>query len=64
MKTLTDFRDVLAEKLLRTNSLDEAFSKAVWMAYNEGLLAGLTTENPENIVVKTAEILKKGYGAE
>lgn len=62
MITADKIKQVFIEKFQRTGDMDAAFGKAVWMAYTEGLLEGLTTENPQNIVNKTADILKKGYG--
>lgn len=40
MLDVDDLKLVFLEKLERTKSLDEAFTKAVWIAYKEGIKAG------------------------
>lgn len=40
MIDVKDLIEVFREKLLRTGSLDAAFTKAVWIAYKAGLKDG------------------------
>lgn len=60
---LSQFRAVFAAKLSQSNNFDEAFGKAIWMAYNEGLLAGLkdTREDKSRAVQDVSKVLERGY---
>lgn len=40
MKTMTEYRTLFYEKLGKTDNMDEAFTKAVWVAYLDGVAAG------------------------
>lgn len=42
MIEISTLRTVFHEKLAATNSFDAAFTKAVWVAYKEGLKDGTT----------------------
>ena len=53
---------VFIDKLTKTGSFDEAIGKVVWIAFNEGLLEGAQSDNKDNLVAMTREILRKGYG--
>jgi hypothetical protein len=61
MNTVDQFRRVFAEKLQHTSNMDEAFAKAVWVAYTEGLLEGLTTKHPEHIITAVEKVLSDAY---
>jgi hypothetical protein len=37
MINLTELRKVFADKLIKTDSFDEALTKALWTAYKQGL---------------------------
>lgn len=63
MITTSQIYQVFNSKLAKTNSFDEAFNKAIWVAYTEGVLDGLTTTNPENIIDKTKATLEKSYAS-
>lgn len=53
---------VFADKLASTGSMDEAIGKAIWVSYNEGLLAGLKTDsNKGNIINEVKRVLVKAY---
>ena len=39
--------DLFLDKLAKSKSLDEAFLKAVWVAYNRGLADGRAARNAE-----------------
>lgn len=40
MISVEDLSKLYAEKLVRTNSHDDAFKKAVWVAYKQGIEDG------------------------
>ena len=40
MKSMTEYRTLFYEKLAKTDNMDEAFTKAVWRAYLDGVEAG------------------------
>ena len=63
MTELQTFRQVFADKIAAGGNFDEAFGKAIWMAYNEGVLAGLsdTREDKSNTVTGVQEVLQQGY---
>lgn len=42
MHTADRYKEIFAEKLTATADFDKAFNKAVWIAYNDGLLDGLS----------------------
>lgn len=59
MNTLTDFKEVFVEKLKSTGSFEEAFAKAIWIAYNQGLLDGLEDKraNRDNAIAAVKDIV-------
>lgn len=63
MTELQTFRQVFANKISEGANFDEAFGKAIWMAYNEGLLAGLqdAREDKAHAVEGVQEVLQRGY---
>lgn len=61
MVTTDKFKKVFADKLQATGDMDKAFKKAVWIAFNEGILEGLTINNSEAAKAKVSVILKKAY---
>lgn len=42
MHTADKYKKIFAQKLVDTVDFDKAFNKAVWIAYNDGLLDGLS----------------------
>ena len=40
MKTMTEYRKIFNEKLDKTDNMDEAFTKAVWSGYLDGVEDG------------------------
>jgi hypothetical protein len=62
MVTADKFKKVFAAKLLATGDMDEAFQKAIWIAFNEGILEGFTVTNQDVVKPKVEAILKKAYG--
>lgn len=40
MINLTELRKVFSDKLIKTDSFDEAFAKIVWVAYKQGIADG------------------------
>jgi hypothetical protein len=53
MKTMSKYRTLFYEKLAKTDNMDEAFIKAVWVAYLDGFAESIKestdklTENAE-----------------
>jgi hypothetical protein len=47
MTGIEELKDVFRDKLERTMSLDDAFRKAVWIAYKRGYTDGSTTPEIE-----------------
>lgn len=45
MKSMTEYRTLFNEKLDKTDNFDEAFTKAIWVAYSDG--AELTKAHPQ-----------------
>lgn len=62
MVTADKFKKVFTDKLLATGDMDEAFKKATWIAFNEGILEGFTVKDQEAMKPKVEAILKKAYG--
>ena len=56
MLDIQSLKDIFVDKLNTTKSLDAAFTKAVWVAYKQGILDG--TKPTEECVVE----LEKFYG--
>lgn len=48
MLDVAELREVFAEKLRRTNNMDAAFVKAVWVAYQKGLEDAKPDSKPTN----------------
>jgi len=44
MLDVNELKQIFNDKLSKTGSLDEAFLKAVWTAYKQGLADGATTQ--------------------
>ena len=63
MTTTDQFKTVFANKLTATMDFDAAFKKAIWIAYNEGLLAGLsdTRQEKTKLIQDVSTILQRGY---
>ena len=38
MINIQELKDIFAEKLIKSKSVDEAFTKACWVAYKQGLV--------------------------
>lgn len=49
MILVADLRQVFADKLAKTGSLDAALTKAVWVAYKQGLADGAKPPGPEPV---------------
>jgi len=54
---------VYTEKLLSTGSMQEAFLKAIWVTYNEGMLEGMsiTDGQKEACIAEIKKILETAY---
>lgn len=61
MVTIETLMGVFTSKLKETGSLDDATRKTVWIAYNEGLLEGMTSEPSEAGIAEIRQILKGAY---
>lgn len=61
MNTADEFKKIFNDKLISSGDMDKAFNKAIWIAYNEGLLEGLsdTRENKERVIDEVLKVLKR-----
>lgn len=50
MLDVADLKVMFADKLKATGSMDQAFTKAVWVAYKAGIRDGSAHEHPEQVV--------------
>lgn len=62
MLTMTELRKVFYEKLAKTDSLDAAFVKATWVAFNAGLAAKKGRHQAESSTVKKTEPIQLKNG--
>ena len=57
MITVGELRKVFSEKLERTGSFDAAFTKAVWVAFQDGMKEGLQEARDMGTAVTRLEVI-------
>lgn len=56
MMTLEQCKEIFIEKLKSTGDMDAAFGKAIWIAYNRGLIDGMNDARSDKTkVIERAE---------
>ena len=59
MITTQQMLKIFSLKLDASGSFDDAFTKAIWVAYLHGLSEGAASTNPSRLIVDADELIKK-----
>lgn len=63
MNTLKQYKEVFIEKLKSSGDFDDAFGKAIWIAYNQGLHDGLTDTRADKtkVLVTVSDLVSSAF---